>query len=206
MPPKKRGRPPKDKGDKVPPAKKPKQQTSFLVINPSPTANVDKPGCSKDTPESSKVTESSEKTSVSSKGKRKTKVLNSNVHKEFHQEFEEDANGNKSWSSKCKHCPPGQGEYKDRQASHLKTHLETNHPEIFQMVEDKDEKERQALEKWAKIKDKQGRCLDRFIDLFANTGMPLSMADNPHLKALLKELDSDLKFPGRKGTTTLFCC
>ena len=70
------------------------------------------------------------------------------------------------------------------------------------MVEDLDNQERQALDKRVKIQDKQGRCLNRFLDIFANTGMPLSMADNPYIKALLKEMDGDIKFPGRKGTTT----
>ena len=208
MPPKRRGRPPKDKGD-PPPAKKPKQSTSIVVIDPTPTpvtsgpdAPTPGPSASEEKPGTSKSPDASKK--VASKGKRKkTKVLNSTVHKEFIQEEKEDANGNKVWSSKCKHCPPGQGEYNDRQASHLKDHLKKNHVDIFQMVEDQDEQERQALEKRVKIKDKQGRCLNRFIDLFANTGLPLSMADNPYMKSLLKEMDPDMKFPGRKGTTTL---
>ena len=204
MPPKKpRGRPPKDKGGNPPPAKKPKQQTSILVIDPSPVStNV--AGPSTETPGTSKTTatETIKTASVSSKEDRKTKVLNSNVHKEFVQESKEDGNGNKTWFSKCKHCPPGKGEYKDRQASHLKTHLLKNHVEVFHMVEDLDNQERQALDKRVKIQDKQGRCLNRFLDIFANTGMPLSMADNPYIKALLKEMDGDIKFPGRKGTTT----
>ena len=137
MPPKRRGRPPKEKGEKLPAAKKPKQQTSILVIDPSPVdTNVAGPGPSSETPGTSKTTatETIKTASVSLKEDRKTKVLNSNVHKQFVQELQEDANGNKNWFSKCKHCPPGKGEYKDRQASHLKTHLLKNHVEIYQMV------------------------------------------------------------------------
>ena len=107
MPPKKRGRPPKDKGENPPPAKKPKQPTKISVIDPSPVTN--QPGTSKQNPP---VT--TKKASVSSKVNRKIKVLNSNVHKEFDQESKEDGNGNIVWTSKCKHCPPGQGEYSDR--------------------------------------------------------------------------------------------
>ena len=196
-PPKKRGRPPKDKTDNPPPAKKQKQQTSFPVIDPNPIQNAavapvnpDKPGTSKES-------------SSSKKRKTTTKLPLSHVHKEFVQEFSKDSNGNKTWTSKCKHCPPGEGEYKDKQASHLKKHLENNHTDLFQMVEEKDEKDRVVLENRVKVKDKQGRCLNRYLDLFANTGMPLSMADNPHLKALLKEMDGDIKFPGRTGTTSM---
>ncbi len=199
MPPKvpgrKRGRPPKDKGANPPPAKKEKQPTSFPVIDPSPVqnlsvapANIDLPGTSKGS-------------STSAKEEPKTKLLISHVHKEFLQECSEDSNGNKTWTSKCKHCK--EGKYNDKQASHLKKHLAKNHPEIFEMVEDKDEKDREALEKRVKVKDKQGRCLNRFLDLFANTGLPLSMADNSSLKALLHEMDSDIKFPGRMGTTSM---
>lgn len=199
MPPKRgRGRPPKDKGANPPPAKKQKQPqpTSFLVIDPSPVQNVsaeakiDQPG-------------TSQVSSSSAKDEKPKKLLISHVHKEFTQECSEDPNGNKTWSSKCKHCPPGEGEYNDKQASHLKKHLEKNHRDIFEMVFDKDLKDRESLEKRVKVKDKQGRCLNRYLDLFANTGLPLSMADNPSLRALLNEMDSEIKFPGRTGTTSL---
>ena len=199
MPPKRgRGRPPKvkDKGGDPPPAKKQKQPTSFLVIDPSPVQNASVPA-DIDQPGTSKVS------SASAKEDRKTKLLISHVHKEFVQECSEDPNGNKNWSSKCKHCPPGEGEYNDKQASHLKKHLEKNHRDIYEMVLDKDEKDREALETRVKVKDKQGRCLNRYLDLFANTGLPLRMADNPSFKALLNEMDSDIKFPGRTGTTSL---
>ena len=205
MPPKKRGRPPKAKGEDPPAAKRLKQPTSLPVLNPFSGPAPSSSHQAQAKAPTDQPSPGSSKSSVSQKDERKSKVNNSHVHKEFVQESKEDTNGNKTWTSKCKHCPPGsgKGEYKDRQASHLKSHLKKNHPEIFSLVEDKDKNDRAALESRVKIKDKQGRCLNRFIDLFANTGLPLSMADNPYVKALLNEMDSEIKFPGRKGTTNL---
>ena len=71
------------------------------------------------------------------------------------------------------------------------------------MVEDADQEERDNLLKREIVKDKKGRCINKFVDLFANTALPLNTADNPFFIDLLKELDPDIKFPGRKATTSL---
>ena len=173
-----------------------KRQTALPVNAPLPDA-VTKDKESTEVPkEMSAVTEDSE---------RKNKVHVLSVHKQFIQESVEDANGIKTWSSKCIHCPAGskKGEFKSKQASHLKMHLKKNHQPIFLMVEDEDQQMRETLQNRVTVKDKQGRCLSKFLDLFSNSGLPLSTADNPYFKDLLKELDPDITFPGRKGTTNL---
>ena len=101
-----------------------KRQTALPVNAPLPDAVKESTEVPK---EMSAVTEDSE---------RKNKVHVSSVHKQFIQESVEDANGIKTWSSKCIHCPTGskKGEFKSKQASHLKMHLKKNHPPIFLMV------------------------------------------------------------------------
>ena len=171
-----------------------KRQTALPVNAPLPDAV---------TKESTEVPK--ETSAVKEDSERKTKVHVSSVHKQFIQESVVDENGIKNWSSKCIHCPTGsmKGEFKSKQASHLKMHLKKNHPPIFLMVEDEDQRERDSLQNRVTVKDKQGRCVNKFLDLFSNSGLPLSTADNPYFKDLLKELDPDITFPGRKGTTNL---
>ena len=134
-----------------------KRQTALPVNAPLPDA-VTKDKESTEVPkEMSAVTEDSE---------RKNKVHVSSVHKQFIQESSEDSNGNKTWSSKCIHCPPGskKGEFKSKQASHLKMHLKKNHPPIFLMVEDEDQRERDSLQNRTVVKDKKGRCVNKFLE------------------------------------------
>ena len=85
----------------------------------------------------------------------------------------------------------------------MKLHLRANHPDISKMVEDLDEADRKASEMKELNKDKQGRVLDKFLNMIAFTGMPLSMGDNPHFIEFYKEIDDKIRLPGRKGTTSL---
>ena len=136
---------------------------------------------------------------------RKTKVPYSNVHKHFEQTSTgSDPNGNKLWISKCKYCPPGPlGRYQDKSSSHLKTHLQSCHPKILQIVEEEDQRDRETNARKELAKDKQGRALDKYLDWIAFSGMPLSTSSDPYFVEFYKELNDQVQIPGRKGTTTL---
>ena len=148
--------------------------------------------------------ESSAASSGSGTG-RKPKVPFSNVHRHFEQTCTgTDPNGNRLWTSKCKYCPPGPlGAYGDKAASHLKQHLQTNHPEIHKMVEDEDDKDRETRAMKELAKDKQGRALNKFLDWIAFSGLPLSTSNDPYFIEFYKELNDQVALPGRKGTTRL---
>ena len=160
------------------------------------------------TPGTSTTTKSSEATTDTSSGAgpaKKQKVAISSVHKHFHQSMSgTDSNGNKLWTSKCKYCPPGSiGEYNSKSSSHLKHHLQTHHKSIAKTVEEEDEKAREANSVRELAKDKQGRALDAYLNWIAFSGLPLSTSDNPYFVKFYKELNDQIKLPGRKGTTTL---
>ena len=136
---------------------------------------------------------------------RKTKVPFSNVHKHFEQTSTgTDSNGNKLWTSKCKYCPPGPlGRYQDKSSSHLKTHLQSHHPKILQIVEEEDQRDRESKAMKELSKDKQGRVLDKYLNWIAFANMPLSTSSDPYFVEFYKELNDQVQIPGRKGTTTL---
>ena len=71
------------------------------------------------------------------------------------------------------------------------------------MVEEEDEKDRETSSFKELTKDKQGRALDAFLDWIAFSGLPLSTSDNPYFIKFYKELNDQIKLPGRKGTTSL---
>ena len=71
------------------------------------------------------------------------------------------------------------------------------------MVEEEDEKDRESNSLKELAKDKQGRALDAFLDWIAFSGLPLSTSSNPYFIKFYKELNDQIKLPGRKGTTAL---
>ena len=132
---------------------------------------------------------------------KKVRLNSSNVHKEFDQVQTEDQNGNKGWASTCHHC--GHINY-DKICSHLKDHLARVHPEILQDVEDKDERDRQALIKKMSVdQSRNGQIKEAFLDMVIEMGLPLSTGGHPAFIKFYKSIDGDLSLPGRKATTKL---
>ena len=70
------------------------------------------------------------------------------------------------------------------------------------MVEDLDAKDKEALTKKPDL-TRTGRIREAFLDMVINMGLPLSTGDNPWFISFYKEIDKEVKLPGRKGSTNL---
>ena len=207
MPPKRSHIPP----DKTPPSKKPRKTSSSKASAASvkaPAATRKASEASRETTAASEVsasqgqsTASNETPAVSVSKSKKIRLTVSNVHKEFEQTMTQDSNGNKSWASKCTHCNQV---YNDKVCSHLKDHLEKQHPDIFKMVEDLDDRDRESLtKKMTTDHTRSGSIREAYLEMVINMGLPLSTGGNPWFIAFYKEIDQEVELPGRKGTTKL---
>ena len=135
------------------------------------------------------------------------RLVRSVVHDEFTQtsEKKEIKKGSKkktvvTWKSACNHCDM---EFLHKKTSVLKKHLNSKHPPVGKIVEDRDDHARDAQKacRDTPVVNKNAIAIDKYTRWLIDSGTPLNTSDSESFQAFAKFMDEDVTIPGRWAIT-----